>query len=306
MLTSLIRASWFQWVVAAVLSGELAGPFLAARLIQTSIWTPLFVSLALIVVGGILLTFLSPETRPTQPVSVEGQDQNDVSVTAKATIISIFSRPAIYYLPGAVLSLPIAATQSNILLRFMPIQFNWEIAKSVLLMSLRSMVTLLTLLATLPGAAYLCNRRTDWSHHYRDSVFARVSAFCFLAGSVFLALVMDEGFVIGGVVVSALGSGIPTLCRSMLVSALAEKNSGMLFGILAIGEVTGFLCCAIAMGVLFDVGLTTWIGYPFVLGAALASIIFMVSWMAGTSPQEKDIVEQHVIVLETFDKPELV
>lgn len=184
----------------------------------------------------------------------------------------------------------------------MPIQFKWEMAKSVLLMSLRSMVTLITLLVILPGATYLANRRTDWSHQHRDSVFVRVSSFCFLAGSVFLTLVMDEGFVIGGVVISALGSGITTLCRSMLVSALAEKNSGMLFGMLAIGEVTGFLCCTLAMGALFDVAFTTWIGYPFVLGVALASIIFVVSWMAGTGSQERNIVERPV-VLETVDKP---
>ncbi|KAK8930303.1 Efflux pump ustT [Metarhizium anisopliae] len=291
------RASWFQWVVGAVLAAELAGPFLSARLIESSIWLPLYVSLALVAVGGILLAILSPETLRSKTECVKEDLDGGSPVTIKRTITAIFSRPAVFLVPGAVLSLPMAATLSGILFRFMPVQFHWELSKSALLVSLRSMITLVTLLLLLPGAAYICNKKTTYSHRYRDGIFLRASALCFLAGSAFLVLVLNQGFIIAGVVLSALGSGIPTLCRSMMVSALGEKSTGLLFGILAIGEIIGFLCCTVAMGALFDVALTSWIGYPFVLGVVLAGVIFITSWMAGTS-KEKATPEKADVVLE--------
>lgn len=284
-------------MVGAVLAAELAGPFLSARLIESSIWLPLYVSLALVAVGGILLALLSPETLCRKTDCVKEDLDGGSPVTTKRTIMAIFSRPAVFLVPGAVLSLPMAATLSGILFRFMPVQFHWQLSKSALLVSLRSMITLVTLLLLLPGAAYICNKKTTYSHRYRDSIFLRASALCFLAGSAFLVLVLNQGFIIAGVVLSALGSGIPTLCRSMMVSALGEKSTGLLFGILAIGEIIGFLCCTVAMGALFDVALTSWIGYPFVLGVVLAGAIFITSWMAGTS-KEKATPEKADVVLE--------
>jgi MFS-type transporter involved in bile tolerance (Atg22 family) len=115
-------------------------------------------------------------------------------------------------------------------------------------------------------------------------------------------MVFDQSFVIAGVVASALGSGVPTLCRSMLVSHLREKNLGMLFSVLAIGEVAGFLCCTVAMGARFDVALTSWIGYPFVLITILAAGIFVASWMAGTSSKERASSEQTIANSEPNEK----
>lgn len=135
----------------------------------------------------------------------------------------------------------------------------------------------------------------------------RTSALCFFVGSVFLTLVKYEGVIIAGVVVSALGSGLTTLCRSMLVSALHEKNSGLLFGILAIGETTSLLCCAIAMGALFDVALVSWIGYPFLLGAILAIGVFAASVMPDTSSRDSSSSsEQPTAVLAVLEPVEKV
>ncbi|TWU76914.1 hypothetical protein ED733_006842 [Metarhizium rileyi] len=287
------RSSWFQWVVGAVLAAELAGPFISVRLVERSIWLPLYISLALVGIGGILLALLSPETLNYN--KKDGAEEDASNAAPKEAIVAIFSRPAVFFVPGAVLSLPIAATQSDILLRLMPVQFSWELSKSVLLVSLRSMITLLTLFILLPGAAYICGKRTSWSNQHRDNILVRASVVCFLVGSVFLALVFEDGLIIAGVVISALGSGIPTLCRSMMVSALREKCSGLLFGILAVGEVLGFLCCTLGMGALFDVALTTWIGYPFILGVILVGGIFVASWLAGASLKEMDTCEKNVV-----------
>lgn len=94
-----------------------------------------------------------------------------------------------------------------------------------------------------------------------------------------MMMVSDETLVMTGLAVSALGSGLPTLCRAMLVGATGEERAGTTFGVLAVWEVLGFLGCEMGMGALFGVGLKTWIGMPFCLGILAALWIAIATWM---------------------------
>ncbi|KAK2595138.1 hypothetical protein QQS21_007164 [Conoideocrella luteorostrata] len=286
------RAPWFQWVTAAVLSGELAGAFLSGRLVERSIWLPLYISLALILFGDLLFMYFTPETLPKNSKKIEFMDADSnmsVSTSPKHAIKSIFCRPNVLLLPGAVLALPISASQSQILLLFMPIQFQWSFSESVLLTSLRSVVMLITLLIVLPGISYICTRTTRWPPLYRERLLNRTSTLVCMIGSLLLTMVVHRGLVISGVAISALGAGIPTLCRSMLVTAAGAKDSGALFGVLAFGEMVGFLGSTLAMGASFDVALTSWIGMPFALATVFSGAIFLTSWLAGTTKKEKEV-----------------
>ncbi|RSM02704.1 hypothetical protein CEP52_007827 [Fusarium oligoseptatum] len=250
------RAMWFQWIVAAVLLGQLLGPLLAGVLVQPSIWLPLWISLGLITFGGVILAAFTPETlsrRQAQEVfnldsgvypSGNAFDHRlpEEKCSTWATLRFIFKRPMIWLLPGAVLTIPLATIQSDISIRLMPIQFDWRLDQSILLLSLRSLTTIITLCVLLPAASYLWTKLSTITFpHQRDRIFARASSLLFLAG------------------ISALGSGLPTLCRAMLVGATGEERAGTMFGVLAVWEVLGFLGCEMGMGALFGVGLKTWI-----------------------------------------------
>ncbi|POR32673.1 Uncharacterized protein TPAR_07111 [Tolypocladium paradoxum] len=272
------RAAWFQCVVGAVLSSQLVGPVLAGHLMKPSIWLPLWISMSLILAGGILIVLFTPETLPNKN-TMEHHNHEGVGASPKTALNALFSRPAVYLLPGTVLAIPVASTQSDLLLRFMPIQFDWPLDKSALLISLRSMVTLVTLLVVLPAASYLVSKWTAWSSLQRDGAFARASTLLFLFGSFGLVMINKEALIVLGIVVSALGSGIPTLSRSMLVVVSGEHHAGSTFGILAVGEVVGFLACTLGTGLLFNVGLTSWIGLPFCLAMLVSLGVSVATWM---------------------------
>lgn len=271
---------------------------LSGKLVQASIWTPLFLSLGSVSAGGLFLFTLTPETlKPTQH-----QDSGTTSIdpyayglesdsfnfelpkktTALTTVKSMFSRPLVWLLPGAVMTIPLATIQTDIVIRLMPIQFNWRLDRSILIVSLRSLVTLLTLCILLPAITFTWNKFAHSSAHFRYSVLARSSALLFFAGCLCMMMVTDEAFVIAGLTIAALGSGLPTLCRAMLVGMVDEGRAGTLFGILAVGEILGFLACEISMGALFGVGLNTWMGMPFCLATAAAFLMTLTTWLAST------------------------
>ncbi|KAI3584937.1 putative MFS transporter [Fusarium oxysporum f. sp. albedinis] len=267
-----------MWVVASGLVAQLEGPVLSEELVQSSVWMPLFLSLGLVLGGGIILVSLTPETlklkQPREDASIGpydyGLESNMLSLESlKRTSVmvafkSMFSRPLLRLIPGTVMTIPLATVQTDIAIRLMPIQFSGPLNRSILIVSLRSLVTLLTLCILLPV------------------ISSCASSLLFLAGCLCMMMVTKEAFIVAGLAVSALGSGLPTLCRSMLLRMTGEERAGMLFGLLAVCEILGLLACEASMGALFGVGLKTWLGMPFCLGTAASLVISLTTWLVPT------------------------
>jgi hypothetical protein len=169
----------------------------------------------------------------------------------------MFKKPAGLLLPGAVLPIATATMQSDIVMRFMPLQYHWSLPQSGLLLSLRTLLTILTLIIVVPSLSWLCSKLTSWTSLGRDQFLACASASLFVLGSLGLLMVENETLFITGFCISALGSGLPTLCRAMLVVVLREHNVGSIFGVLAAGELLGMLACQVSMGWLFHIGLSS-------------------------------------------------
>lgn len=237
--------------------------------------------------GGFTLAIFTPETLP--PKLNKGPFNPGVSKATSSTLQIlklVFSVPALWYIPGAALTIPLATIQSELLLRLMPIQFDWSLSHSAILISLRSLITLITLCLVLPGITVLCNKFASGKSHRLDHVLARGSALLFVAGSLCLMMITNEKLIIAGLAISALGSGLPTLCRAMLVNSSRGDRTGTIFGMLAVGEVMGFLAFELSMGALFGVGLRTWMALPFCLGMVFALGISLTTWRAPV-PQPK-------------------
>ncbi|KAL7942453.1 major facilitator superfamily domain-containing protein [Trichoderma barbatum] len=291
------RATCFQWAVAAVLSSQLFGPLVANRLTEISIWHPLFIELGLVAIGGFVLILLMPETLPSRtspsqigedtPIITNSSNNNTDALndnksalaSTKSTLTALFRRPAIYLLPGAILAMPAVTTQFSIVMRVMPIRFDWPLSRTALLFSLNAAVTLITLLLILPATSYILYRNTSAAPLERDRVLARASVILFVLGSLFLMIGSKVSLFVLGLVVSGLGSGVPTLCRTLLVALVDEHRTGSVFGIIAAGEVLGILACELIIGPLFDVGLRTWLGLPFCLGMVISIVTCLLTWL---------------------------
>ncbi|KAH7262173.1 major facilitator superfamily domain-containing protein [Fusarium tricinctum] len=298
------RSTWFQWVVASVLAAQLVGPLLSGVLVQSSIWMPLFLSLGLVLGGGIVLVAFTPETlkrkQPQEYPSIGpygyGLESDMFSFDLPkrtSTLIalkSMFARPLLWLLPGAVMTIPLGTIQTDIIIRLMPIQFDWRLDRSILIISLRSLATLLTLCILLPVINYIWTRLSRASAHRQNSILARVSSLLFFAGCLCMMMITEEAFILAGLVISALGSGLPTLCRAMLVGVAGEERVGILFGILTVCEIIGFLACETGTGALFAVGLKTWMGLPFCFGLTMVLVITVTTWLVPTRLQSAEDV----------------
>lgn len=92
-------------------------------------------------------------------------------------------------------------------------------------------------------------------------------------------MVNKASLIIIGVVLSGLGSGVPTLCRALLVALIGEHKTGSVFGVIAAGKVLGILICELIIGPLFDIGLETWLGLPFCLGLVISVLTCVLTWL---------------------------
>lgn len=226
----------------------------------------------------------TPETSLRKPNKILDGDNPASSV--KATLRSLLTKPSLCLLPAASLAIPLSSIQLELLTRLMPIRFSWSLSNSTLLFALFSAVTLATLLVFLPGISYLLRKKDVVK---RDVSFLYGSVFFLVLGSLLFMMITGPDFIIAGVVLTALASGTPTLSRALLVSFLPNtKHTGALFGILAVGEIFGFLMCQLGMGVLFDVGLSLWMGLPFGVGMVLAVTIGVLVWMVRVPRAVKD------------------
>ncbi|KAF5978177.1 hypothetical protein FBULB1_6227 [Fusarium bulbicola] len=122
-------------MVFAIIADTLVGPVISGELVQSSVWMPLFLSLGLVLGGGIILVSLTPETlklkQPREEVSIGpydyGMESNMLSLespkrtSVMVTFKSMLSRPLLWLIPGAVMTIPLATVQTDIAIRLMPI-----------------------------------------------------------------------------------------------------------------------------------------------------------------------------------------
>ncbi|KAF5587136.1 major facilitator superfamily transporter [Fusarium pseudocircinatum] len=151
-------------MVFAIIADTLVGPVLSGELVRSSVWMPLFLSLGLVLGGGIILVSLTPETlklkQPREELSIGpydyGLESNMLSfeppkkTSVMVTFKSMFSRPLLWLIPGAVMTIPLATVQTDIAIRLMPIQFNWPLNRSILIMLNSSSGEFIAILSWLP------------------------------------------------------------------------------------------------------------------------------------------------------------
>ncbi|KAF5650960.1 major facilitator superfamily transporter [Fusarium sp. NRRL 52700] len=144
-------------MIFAIITDTLVGPVLSGELVQSSVWMPLFLSLGLVLGGGVILVSLTPETlrlkQPREEVSIGPHDyglESPKRTYAMVTFKSIFSMPLLWLIPGAVMTAPLATAQTDIAIRLMPIQFNWLVNRSILVMLNSSSVEFVAIVSWLP------------------------------------------------------------------------------------------------------------------------------------------------------------
>ncbi|KAI9900182.1 hypothetical protein N3K66_004444 [Trichothecium roseum] len=198
---------------------------------------------------------------------------------------SLSSKPAIYLVPATTLASPLAGTEGATVLRLMPVRFSWSLQSSSLLLASQSAVTFAVLVVVLPAAAHVLGKAPSLSAASsssaaaaRDRILLRASVSFLALGPALMAMISSPALATGAII-SAWGLGVPTLARALLITVLPGlEHVGSVFGILAVGEILGTLACDIISGALFDLGLRTWIGLPFIFAVVTSALILLTVW----------------------------
>ncbi|KAI7777194.1 hypothetical protein LA080_003926 [Diaporthe eres] len=281
------RATYFQFEICAVLLAEAVAPFVASAMMSYSVWVPILVSPAMMTLGGILI-FLIPETldtrhdefgntrrkvtpsiprAPTFTDRVNKHTPEAITTPSRwsrlreslsSTIRLLKSRDILALIPSASLTIPVATVTMGITLRYIPIRFGWSLEQTGMVLGVRTGLNILVLLIFLPLLSNsLLSRQDDRD---RDMVLARISALLLVAGQLVFACAPDVATACAGLAVLTLGTGLPSLCRAVLTRLVDRGEVGRLFGVLAVFEMVGFLCCGVGLGAVFQAGLARGLG----------------------------------------------
>lgn len=252
-----------------------------------SVWIPILVSPAIMTLGGILICLI-PETldlrhdefnnsrrkvTPSLPRTPTFTDRVYKHTSKEITTPSLWtrfreslrlilrllkSRDILALIPSASLTIPVATVTMGITLRYIPIRFGWTLEQTGMVLGVRTGLNILVLLIFLPLLSNFLLSRQD--ERDRDMVLARISALLLVAGQVVFACAPEAATACAGLAVLTLGTGLPSLCRAVLTRLVDQGQVGRLFGVLAIFEMAGFLCCGVGLGAVFQAGLAHGLG----------------------------------------------
>ncbi|KAG6358864.1 hypothetical protein INS49_012383 [Diaporthe citri] len=259
------RATYFQFEICAVLLAEAVAPFVASAMMAHFVWLPILVSPAIMTLGGILISLI-PETldmrhdafgntrrkvtpsvprAPTFTNRVHKHTPEAIKTPSRwtrfresliSTIRLLKSRDILALTPSASLTIPVATVTMGITLRYIPIRFGWTLEQTGMVLGVRTGLNILVLLIFLPLLSNsLLSRQDDRD---RDMVLARISALLLVAGQLVFACAPD----------------VATACAGL------AGEVGRLFGVLAVFEMAGFLCCGVGLGAVFQAGLARGLG----------------------------------------------
>lgn len=252
-----------------------------------SVWIPILVSPAIMTLGGILICLI-PETLDTTHNAFSNTRRKVTPNLARAPTFTdrvhkhtpealttpsrwsrfheslrsiarlLKSRDILALVPSASLTIPVATVTMGITLRYIPIRFGWTIEQTGMVLGVRTGLNILVLLIFLPLLSNFLLSRQD--ERDRDMVLARISALLLVAGQVVFACAPDAATACAGLAVLTLGTGLPSLCRAVLTRLVDQGEVGRLFGVLAVFEMAGFLCCGVGLGAVFQAGLARGLG----------------------------------------------
>lgn len=261
------RASAFFLIAFASLVGASVGPAIASTFMGTfSPWVPAFISFFANLVALIPLLFVPETLSPSKWDSNSEQDHanseeepNNFRLHLSRSLHLIGSSIAKLKSPSMILVLatfltaaPEAIGTSQFLAQYISKRFDWPLAKTGYLLTLRGVIHMGVLLFTLPLLSKILLRYQrppikDLTLARGSVIFAAVGAICMAASQI--------KWVVAGLAVHSLGSGLAPLCRSLATSYVAPQDTSKLNTVIGIVETTGSLFAGPALAWLFETGI---------------------------------------------------
>jgi hypothetical protein len=225
-------------------------------------------------------------------------------------------------------------------LRFISKRFEWSLAQTGFLLSLRALINGILFLAILPGVSFILTSssktaysipglRFNLSTASKDLVLARFSLIIQIMGIFLLALsafsspIGDSNqespfplmLAIGGLIIYTLGIGFCAFCRSLISSLVNQEHIARLYTVISIIETVGTSVAGPGLAWLYSWGLKLsrkdeqngYLGLPF-WGAMVLTAVAGGGIMWVKAPERKDdtVEEDNIRTAESELQTELL
>ncbi|KAJ6036666.1 Major facilitator superfamily domain general substrate transporter [Penicillium herquei] len=298
------RASAFFFLELGCLLGISLGPILASELMESySPWTPAILSMILIPFTFIPLFFVpetlpsfkqessKPNTGPEEPQCPQSRKVTSYLKQSlhlfKESLASLQSRSISIIIATCLILKPEFIGTSQFFGQYVSKRFNWTLAETGYLRTLRGITEMLVLLVILPALSkYLLRWQTPAA---RDLTLARGSVIIATIGVLWMAAPQIE-ITITGLGIQSLGGGLGPLCRSLANSFVLPEDISKLNTLMGIVETSGSLFAGPALAWLFEIGMKKgglFIGLPY-FGLAAAFLLCVLGLFLVRAPVEED------------------
>ncbi|KAI1733385.1 major facilitator superfamily domain-containing protein [Xylaria scruposa] len=163
---------------------------------------------------------------------------------------------------------------------------DWSIATAGYILSVKSLVTLLTLVG-LACITQVLERRLGTRPLYLDTWVIRSSLMVLTAGSILVAASKEPVLLISGSLLGSTGNGIVQALQGLLAAFADRSSTGQLFAGAALIELLALFSGSLAFAGLFDVGLGTgsiWgMGLPFYISGLFTLVAGVLSFLLPTT-----------------------
>lgn len=199
---------------------------------------------------------------------------------------TIFYSWPILILLFTFLSHPLTIDAVDIIPQYVSKRFEWSLAETGYLVSLRALFNIFIFLVWLPWMSKaLTSYNAVESIQHRDVLVARISCLFLVAGCALLAG-NSIWMVIVGLFIYTLGTGFSAVCRSLITTLVVKDHVARLYAAISIVEKIGDFILAPGLAWLFKAGLKlggVWLGLPFMGSAAFCALTAAAMWCVDLS-----------------------
>ncbi|CAG8907285.1 unnamed protein product [Penicillium egyptiacum] len=310
----------FRLNSAAILAEILATP-ISAYLMTFSLMLPYLLGVGFIVLGTIPVVFL-PETledvKLKQSIPEESDRETEQNTEnepveqerGKKEIFREFTRQSREFIESTrfiwsdsnvcimilVFFVTIIGRQStHLLLQYVSKKFDWSIARSSLLISLRGIFSLFTYSILMPGLSVLAIRYLNLHGKYRDHLMSKWSGVLSIIGFAAIFLAPTPAILISGQVILSIGSSFLVTTRSLVTALALPDHVGTLYSAIAIAQSVGVLVAGPLFASLFRLGMhlgDAWMGLPFLQASLFFALAVTAVWRIRLAPPARAINEE--------------
>lgn len=322
------RTNIFLYLTASVLVAEICAPIMSSKLMDSGLWLPLLLALAIQQVG-VTVGFFFPETLHLRDLP-EPDDGEEASIELQTEEEGHGLRTQLKHFKSALLLLKSDVTLAlvvtlfvvnrlgrqalTLLIRYASKRYNWEISKvsyipcplryfgliieqAAYLLSFRAATNLVAVAVFIPLVNLILLKYVRLPVHWADLWLTRGSLLITAVGFLAMALASQPAILIFGLLVFNLGTGSSAAMRSVslhMVGGQASPDVGKLMSLIAVSENIGVMFAGPLLNEAFKKGMDlkgAWLGLPFFGSFVLYLLAMVVSFIISVKDRDVAYVE---------------